>query len=265
MRKNIVNMYKIELEKVVKRRDISILFIFGAISFLLASSVLSPEYKDVTNQSALYWFCKQLFNWEVFMVSPMVFAYIGSKMLSTEIESKSISLYTVRIRDKKSIYIGKSLALITFVTLIFFVIFLINILAYYIIVVKNYSIASNTFLGENNIYLIITIIMLYFFSFILISQLALFLGTFFNQAKSISIIFVISLILNNTFKLPIIRYINPLYYIVRFSDEITSSTNKIGINFNDKIIFIILFSILCCLYTIIFNILAINKFERSEL
>lgn len=265
MTKDVFNAYKIELEKIIKRKDIFIIFIFLGISILIASSVLSPEYKDINNQSAIYWTCKQIFNSSIFMVSPMLSAYIGTKMLSSEITNESIILYTIRIKDRKCIYIGKSLALLTFVTIIFIMVILINLLIYYIIVVKNPLIASNTFWGENRIYIIITMIMLYFSSFVLSAEFTLFLGAFFNQTKSISIVFLVSLILNNTFKVPFIRLINPLYYVIRLSDEITSTTSSIEINFSHKIIFIILFSILSFAYICIFNIVGSDKFKRSEL
>ena len=265
MIKDVFNVYKIELEKIIKRKDIFILFIFLGISILIASSVLSPEYKDINNQSAIYWTCKQIFNSSIFMISPMLSAYIGTKMLSSEITNESIILYTIRIKDRKCIYIGKSLALLTFITIIFIMVILINLSTYYIIVVKNPLIASNTFWGENSIYIIITIIMLYISSFVLSAEFALFLGAFFNQTKSISIVFLVSLFLNNTFKVPFIRLINPLYYLIRFSDEITSSTGVIEINFSHKIILIALFSILFFIYICIFNIIGSNKFKRIEL
>lgn len=265
MKKNIFNIYILELEKIIKRKDSFLLLVFLGMNILIASSVLSPGYKDVANQSAIYWICKQIFNSNIFMVSPIIFAYIGTKTLSSEIENESILLYTIRIKDRRVMYICKSLALATFVTFMFIVVILINLLTYYLIVVRNPIIGSNTFLGENNIYIIITILMLYLYSFILTSQFSLFLGVFFSQEKTISSVFLLSLILNNTFKVPIIQDINPLYYIIRFSDEITSTTNRISININDKIIFIILFVILCFIYIFFFNVLAINKFKKREL
>lgn len=265
MKNNIWTVYKIELEKLIKRKDFLALLALIAVNLYFGITTLSSVYTGVSNQSAIYWLCTQIFNSSTLLINAMIFAFIGSKTLATEVESGSILLYTIRIKDRKSIYIGKSLALLTFVTLSFIFICLFNIIIYYIMVTNNANVASNSFLGNNTMYIVITIIMIYFSSFILVSQFALSLGSFLKSSQVIGITFIITLLCHNALKVPIIIYFNPWYYIKEFSKETIYVTEKVVINFSDKGLLVLHFSILCCVSLLLFNIFAINKLEKKEI
>lgn len=265
MRNNIWTVYKIELEKLIKRRDFVLLLALVAVNLYFGISTLSSIYDGVKNQSAIYWVFTQIFNSSTLLINSMIFAFIGSKTLATEMESGSILLYTIRIKDRKSIYIGKSLALLTFVTLVFIFICLFNIFIYYIIVSRSKGITCNLFFGNNTMYIIITMVMIYSSSFVLISQLSLFLGVFFKSSKVIGITFIVTLICHNTLTMPVVRYFSPWYYIKNFCNEILCVTEKVAINFNEKSELLLCFGILCCTCILLFNILAINKLEKREI
>lgn len=265
MNRSILNIYKIEMEKLIKRKDWISLVALIAIGMMFGVAVMSDGYVGMSNQSGLFWVCTQVFNSSILFITPMVFSFISANILANEIESKSILMYTNRFGNRKNMYIGKSVALISFATLTFIIICISNLIIYYVFVSNNPSIASGILIGENSIYLIIVTLMLYLASFILASQFSLFLSTIFKPTKVIGIVFLSTLILHNIYKVPVIRNLNPWYYIVRFSSDVISTTDNVVVNLNEKCELGILFLIVCFIYIIIFNILGVKKFKKLDL
>jgi len=122
-----INIFFIEIEKLIKRKEWIILLALGGISILFASAIFTDSYVGATNQSAIYWVCSQIFNSSALFISPMVCAFIAARTLAGEIENGSILLYTYRFRNKQGMYVGKNLALSCFVALVYLVVAIINL------------------------------------------------------------------------------------------------------------------------------------------
>ncbi|MBU3110229.1 hypothetical protein [Clostridium lacusfryxellense] len=262
---SVFTIYKIEIFKLIKRKDWLALLALVAISLLLGVAVLSKSYKGPINQSALFWTSSQIINSTSLFITPMIFAFIGSRILASEIEDGSILLYTIRFRNRMKIYLGKSLAIISFATIAFLMDFIINIAIYYVFVCQNPSIGTGKFLGINTLSLVIVTLALYVATFILIAQFSLFLGAFFKPAAVIGIIFATALVVMNTTKVPYFRNLNPMYYVVRINDVVLDKTSQIVVNYSEKLNLFFLLVLLSVIYIIIFNILAVKKLEKSDL
>ena len=111
MKISILHIIKIELLKFLKRNDILAVAVIVAIGFIYAIGMRNEMYEGVKNQNALFWITLQLVTTTVLFIGPVVTAFLGTQMLSGEIDNKSISLFTVRIRNRRNLFIGKSLAL----------------------------------------------------------------------------------------------------------------------------------------------------------
>lgn len=265
MKSSLSLICKTELIKLIKRKDLLSILALVAISILFGMAVLSDSYIGESNQSAVYWVYTQLLNSSILFVTPVIFGFIGSRSLAAEIENGSISLYTIRFRNRKKLYIGKSLAAISFATLFFIITCIINIIIYYALVCRNSNIASGLFWSSNTLHIIISIIALYLTSFILSVQFSLFLSAFFKPTPVIGIVFIVTLILHNTFKIPYIRKLNPWYYIVSINESLVSTSQSIGINYTERLNYLIILVCLSLGYIFLFNILAIKRFKDRDL
>lgn len=263
--KTLKTIYKIELIKLLKRKDWLSILAITAISILFGASILSKGYIGPREQSAILWVVSQIYNTCIFFITPMVFAYTATQMMSTEIENKSILLYTIRFRNKTLIYLGKSFAVISYATIVFIVTSIINLLIYYILATQNQTIISGEFIGKNSIILFVSIITFYFAAFIVPSQFALFVSAHMKTPATVGIIFLVELILHNTYKIPYLQNINPWYYVVRINNEIMDNPGVIVSNYTEKIHLLYLLVPLSIVYILIFNILGAKKLKRSEL
>lgn len=258
-------IWKVEIIKLMKRKDyLSVLAILG-IGILFAVSALSDSYVGPKEQNALFWTVTQILNASILFIAPIIMAFTGTRILSAELENGSISLLNYRIRNRKNMYIGKSLAVTGFGILIFFVAVASNIVFYYVFVCQNQQYAARHFTGENAQLLLYVLIATFFSSYLLVVQYGLFLGTYLKPTPTIGCVFFTVLVVHNTFKLPFIRYFNPWYYIIKLSNDVVNTTDKINtrdINMNSLLIIHIL---LCIGYGIVFNILGIRKLEKRDL
>ncbi|WP_066499212.1 ABC transporter permease [Abyssisolibacter fermentans] len=265
MNTSIFTIYKIEMIKLIKRKDWLSLLALVAIGLLFGAAVLSDGYTGVSNQSTLYWLCCQILNSNMLFITPMIFAFIGARILASEIENGSILLYTTRYRNRSKFYIAKSLATISFATITFLLACVINIMIYYIFVCQNPAIASGNYLGNNTLSLVIALLAFYFSSFILTVQFSLFLSAYLKPAPVIGIVFGVALVLHNTFKIPYLRNLNPWYYLVNLSDDVFSTTSQMAANYSEKLSMSFLLILLIVIYSVIFNILGVKKFKSSDL
>lgn len=265
MKTSFFTIYKIEVVKLIKRKDWLALMALVSISILFGAAAISNGYKGVSNQSALYWIYTQALNSSIFCFTPLVFAFVASRILASEIENGSILLYTNRYRNRGQLYLAKSLALASFTAITFLVMCLVNMAVYYILVVQNPAIASGRFFGENTTMLFLALFTLYFSSFILTSQLALFLSVFCKPAPVIGIMFMVVLVLHNTFKIPVLHNLNPWYYVVRIGNDISAITEKVAVNYSEVSNLLIYFALLAAICVIIFNLFGKRKFQKMDL
>jgi ABC-type transport system involved in multi-copper enzyme maturation permease subunit len=265
MKTSFFTIYKIEVIKLIKRKDWLALMALVGISILFGAAVISNGYKGISNQSALFWIYTQAFNSSALCFTPLVFAFVASRILASEIENGSILLYTNRYRNRGRLYLAKSLALTSFTAITFLAMCLVNMAVYYILVVQNPAIASGQFFGENTAMLFWGLFTLYLSSFILASQLSLFLSVFCKPTPIIGIMFVVVLVLHNTFKIPLLYNLNPWYYVVRIGNDIAATTKKVTVNYSEVSSLLIAFVLLTAICVILFNLLGKRKFQKMDL
>lgn len=260
-----LTIYKIELYKLFKRKDWLALLALVGIGILFAAALLSDGYKGTESQSALFWIVTQMYNSSVLMVTPIVFAFISSRTLASEIENGSILLYTSKYRSRGRLYMAKSCAVLTFSVLTFAAMASINLFTYYTIAVRNPVYASGRLLGENTALLVMLMTALYFSSFFLVSQFALFLSAFFQPTPVIGISFAVILVLHNTFKVPFFQKLNPWYYVAWIGNDTASTAQALNSNIPGMLAFLAAFLVLAFIYAILFNLIGIKKFEHMDL
>lgn len=265
MKISVLHIVKIELLKFIKRNDIFAVAVIVAIGFIYAIGMRNEVYDGVKNQNALFWITLQLLTTTVLFIGPVVTAFLGTQMLSSEIDNKSISLFTIRIRNRRNIYIAKSVAL-QIVTIVFFVFTILVMLGIYYGIANNGSIyVSGTIFGNNRYDLLCVLLLIYMYTFFFIPQFALCIGTRFKPVITIVISFVASLVCNHVLTYSFVKYINPMNYIYQLSNDVLETTEVINISNSDKISCVVIQFLLCTFYYFLFMIIGIKSFEGKEL
>lgn len=265
MKTRFSTIYKIELIKLVKRKDWLAMLALIGISILFGAAILSDSYIGEADQSALYWACSQVCNSSMLFVSPLVVCFVTTRILGSEIESGSILLYTCKYRDRSRLYGAKSLALITFTLMLFLVMFLANIIIYYSLITQNGEVASGQFFGHNSLLLVIGILAIYISSFLIASQLSLVLSVYLKPNTVIGIMFGLILVAHNTYKLPLIQKINPWSYVTYMFSDVIATTQVVDKDINNLSFTFLVFLLLTVIYLIIFNLVGIKKLCSKDL
>lgn len=265
MKISTLHIVKIELLKFLKRNDILAVAVIVAIGFIYAIGMRNEIYDGVANQNALFWITLQLVTTTILFIGPVVTAFLGTQMLSSEIDNKSISLFTVRIRNRRNIFIGKSLAL-QMITAVFFVFTLAVMLAIYYGIANNGSIYVSGKIFENNVEdLLCLLFLIYMYTFFFIPQFALCIGTKFKPIITIVISFIVSLICNHVLTYSFVKYINPMNYIYQLANDVLDTTETISISSTELFKCVLIQFLLCMLYYVIFVLVGTKSFEGKEL
>ncbi len=265
MKISTLHIVKIELLKFFKRNDILAVAVIVAIGFIYAIGMRNEIYDGVENQNALFWVTLQLVTTTVLFIGPVVTAFLGTQMLSSEIDNKSISLFTVRIRNRKNIFIGKSLAL-QIITVVFFLFTIIVMLAIYYGIANNGSVyVSGQLFGNNVSDLLCVLFLIYMYTFFFIPQFALCIGTRFKPIITIVISFVASLVCNHVLTYSFVKYINPMNYIYQLSNDVLETTEMLSISSAERVRCVVIQFLLCMFYYVVFMVYGIKSFEGKEL
>ena len=265
MKTSVWLIIKIELIKFFKRNDILAVMGIVAVGFIYALSMRGNAYIGVENQNALFWVTAELLTTTVLFICPVVMAFVGTQMLSTEIDNNSISLFNVRIRNREKMYYGKSIALMIICTLFFFISIGVLFTIYFFIADNNTIYVSGTFIGNNAWELICILFLIYMYSFFFIPQMSFCLGIKFKPLVTIVLTFCVTLFCNNVATYSVIRYFNPMQYVVRLADDVASTTEVVQISSNERIFCVLAQIVLCGVYFIIFNFCGVKAFKEKDL
>lgn len=257
-------LLSIELKKFIKRKDWISLIAIGAIGILFAGSSLSGTYVGPENQSALFWMVTQVFNSVALFIVPFVLAFMGTRILSAELEEKTLKPYIERIQDKKSIYLSKVFAFSIYSILVYIVVLIFQFLLYQIAVIKNPTFFSGKFLGENTWQLVIALVILWASSFYLPGIFAIMIGTKLKPTIVMGLTMGFVFILRNAYRLSILEWINPWTYIVKLVSPVSVDTNYYAVDsfyWQEFACFAGIF----ILYTFIQVLVGIKLFNRIKL
>lgn len=265
MKTSFFTIYKIELIKLIKRKDWLAFLALVGISILFSTAIFTEGYLGAPNQSTVFWMNTQAWNSSALFISPLVAAFFASRIFASEIENGSILLYTNKYRNRGRLYTAKSLALSTFVTVTFVAMCLVNTAIYYLLSTSKSIYISGQFFGENVGMLLMGIIAIYLMSFLLASQFALFLGAYCKPTLSLGIVFLFVLVLHFSYRIPILNQLNPWYYVVRISNDISSTTEKVFVDTSKMAELFLSFLFLIAIYLIIFQFAGRRKFQNMDL
>lgn len=258
-------MIRTELLKFFKRSDYIAVIGFVCIGLIFALNMRGDSYTGVQNQNALFWVTVQMLTTTTLFIGPVIMSFIGTQMLASEIDNKSILLFTVRIRNRKKMYVGKSLALLLIGMLFFLASTVILFIIYFLAGDADSVYISGKLAGNNVVDLLLVLFMNYLFAFLLIPQMALCLGAWMKPLVTVIMAFVVTLVCNNTGTLPVIKYFNPMYYIVRLANDVAATTDVVEISGSDRVFCVLTQLALICAYCLLFHFLGAQKLKERDL
>lgn len=265
MKTSILLIIKIEIIKFFKRYDIVSVLGIAAVGFIYALSMHGDSYVGVENQNALFWVTVQLLTTTVLFIGPVIMSFVGTQMLSSEIDNNSILLFNIRIRNREKIYYGKSIALVIISVIYFMISIGVLFIIYFLITDSNTLYVSGKLIGNNATELICILFMIYIYDFFFLPQFSLFLGVTFKPIITIVLTFCATLFCNNIATSTIIRYFNPMQYIVRLADEIASTTENVNVSNAERLFCVLSQLILCVAFFLLFNLFGAKKFNERDL
>lgn len=265
MRIPITNICLMELKKMIKRKDFLTLLGILGIGILFSVSIMTDGYTGAKQQSALYFIATQMLNSSILLIAPLILAYHGVQTMAQEIENGSLKLFERHIQNRKKLYISKSIALFIYCSIFFIVCVFIYFIIYFIIVCQSEVYASNTILGNNTWLLLCVLFTIYLSTFLLIPQIVLFLGTFAKQGFCIGIIFLLTLVAHNIYKIPIIKFVSPWHYIISLANDVLNTTAAVPISPSFMAANVIAQICLCGVGSLICIYFGMNILQKREL
>lgn len=121
------------------------------------------------------------------------------------------------------------------------------------------------FFGNNVPELFLILIMNYVFTFLFIPQLALFLGAWLKPLVTIIAVFGITLVCTNTGTLDGVKYFNPMYYMVRMSNDVVSTTEAVAVKASESVFCICMQLILCIMLCLLFALVGAKRMRERDL
>jgi len=258
-------LIKIELIKFFKRSDLLAVAGIAAVGLIYAFGMNGNTYTGTENQNALFWVMLQLLITTSLFIGPVIMSFVGTQMLSTEIENNSILLFNVRIRNREKLYFAKSIALVIICTL-FFLISVGVLFAIYFLIADNGSIyASGTLVGNNAVELLWILFLIYMYEFFFIPQISFCLGVKFKPLVTIVLTFCVTFFCNNVARDGVIKYFNPMMYMIRLADEVANTTEVVYVSGEEKLFCVLAEIILCGVYLMIFHLRGVKAFKEKDL
>lgn len=247
--------YKIEIIKLIKRKDTLMLWLMPLLSLLYAIGIATNStmvtYTIPQSIDALLFTSSMATLIHGIFIFYVIFAVITARTLSSEIEDKSILFYIPRIRNRNTIYNAKFFSLLTALTVSFLGFVLVTLIAYFTILVQRADIANGLWFSPGISLISIGWLLSVFLAFVFTMLLVLMLSTRFKTILSVCIFLFVYVALSFVVQLPYVKYFSPFYYIT-----------SIGQNNANDILLISLNIILCILYSIVFN--SIGKYTLSK-
>ncbi len=255
---------KIELMKFLRRRDIFAVFAIVAMTFIYAVGMRDESFKGTENQNALLWLVVQLLTSTVLFIGPVVCAFVGTQMLSSEIDNRSISLFTVRIRNRKKLYLAKSISLIIIST-IFFTFTIVVLMGVYTWIASSGSkFVSGTLTGNNVSSLLCMGLMVFLYTYFLIPQFTLFVGIKLKPLMAIVAAFALTVVCNHVLTYTFIKYINPMSYIYSLAYEVLETTDVVTLEPGFVLKTVVGQVFVSIMYFTLFTIKGMKDFARKE-
>ena len=253
-----LSTYKIELIKLVKRKDTLMLWLMPVLSFFYAAGAAANSsmitYNGTDSVDALS-FAGSMFEFiHGLFIFYIIFAVITARTLGNEIEDKSIQFYIPRLRNRNTIYDAKCLSLITVFLVSFAVFLIVTFTAYFTLVVQRTDIADGLLYSSGtaikNIGWFVSVTMAFVFSMLLV----LMLSVRFRSITAVCMFLFIFVVLSFAAQFPYVQYISPFYYI-----------SSIGTEGSDDMLLTSASAVLGVLCSVVFSSLGKYAFSKKDL
>ena len=256
------NLSNIELRKLVYRKDMWIMLTMLAIPALYSVGIFFNSSVIVfTGADKEYGmsFIVNMFNFvNAVYIYYFILSLVSVRSLGGEIENKSILLYTQRINNRPKMYFAKIYSLITAFFIICIAFLVVTLVMYYTFAIQREDLVTKQFIKVEELaglfLFFLCIVLIYIFTITFSVMLSVFFKT--NTAVIIfSIVLIGSMFLS---KFPVIQYLSITYYISKFAElDLTRTSEAVKL--------FIANASLVAVYSFIFSVIGIRKFERRDL
>ncbi len=255
-----INLIRIELFKIVKRKDfwlmLSMIFLPIMYAVGLSNNAESFSYEGTERVSALGYASEMM----VFVYMCFIYFIILSvcviRSLKGEIENKSILLYVQRVKNRKDIYSSKFIAYILLLLVITVLFIMTSIIFYKSLLVQRQDVASGLLLQSGELVSISCTIISIILCFIFTISVALFLSAWLKSFQAMGVFIFLWLGLMYVKEFTVVNYLAPIHYVELI---INTENNSVAIR---QSVYLML---LVCVVSLLCYELGYRKFVRSDL
>ncbi|GAS84947.1 unknown protein [Paenibacillus amylolyticus] len=256
------NICNIELRKLMYRKDMWIMLTMLAIPALYSIGIsLNSSVIVFTGEEKEYGmsFFVNMFSFvNAVYIYYFILSLVSVRSLGGEIENKSILLYTQRINNRPKMYFAKVSSLILAFFVICLAFLIVTLVMYYLFAVQREDLVTRQLLKSEELtglfLFFLCIVLVYIFTITFSVMLSVYFKT--NTAVIIFSIVLIAFMFVSEF--PTIQYLSITYYISRFGElDLTQTSEAVKLFLAN--------AALVAVYSTIFSVLGIRKFERRDL
>lgn len=254
---NFILVYKVELVKIIKRKDIILLIImsliplFYSIGFASGSDIVTyiGEPMDAISFAAsMTEMLHMVFLFYLFV------CFTSSRSLAGEIQDKTLLFYIPRVKSRTTFYTAKICSLMTTSVFMFLIYIIISILSYFAFLSKTDIANGLLFSAESILENVMSI-----FSFIYAITLSgMFIFTLSTKLKANACVVVYLLVfvgfIYGTQIVDVMKYFSPFHYITEFYVKGANIGALFALN-----------TLLFLVGTIVLNMIGIKTFNKKDL
>lgn len=259
---------KIELQKMLKNRETFLAFsmILIPLFYSIALSFRSPifQYLGHGNVDYFSFVHMTIAVSAIAMIFHAIFAFFAARFYGSEIENHSILLYVPRLRDRKKMFLAKSLSL-QILLLVSFVTFALICIPCYILLasarpdIANGNLVRSDLLAKQG-FVILSILL----SFSTTIAIIMFLCSYMKFIPAVGLFLGFRVICKLVENFAIIKYLSPFFYYVELSKTVPDSGISGSLELPEPILLLINI-LLVLIYETVFTILGTRKFCDSDL
>lgn len=258
---NLSRLVKLELFKLIRRKDVWSLFTMLLLPLMYATAIANHS-KVVRYVLKKLLSCTQ-FTASMYIYVSFLFLFFilmsicVSRTLSSEVHDKSMYLYLHRIKDRKLIYVSKNIALMILMLIVSAIFYLFTVLCFYFIMGGTGTTGEVFCYPDELIFDILQFLQVHLL-FVFVIQMSFLLGTYLPPLLTVGISTILIPIFAYLSSVPILKYVaidtymEPLYKVTR-----TNVALAIKLFLLELLVVLI--------YTIIFNWFGWKKFKQTDM
>ncbi len=215
--RNFLTAYKIELMKLMKRKDTLLLLLMPIMSLFYsigyASGVAEITYTGDATLDAFSFVATMTQMVHAVFIFYIFLAFIVARSLSSEIEDKSMLFYLPRLKSRVTIYYAKTLSLVTVVliSLVFFI--AVSLWSYYGFLITRADVANGLLFAVDEILSNLAAILCFAYILVFSITLLLALSTRLKLFLALSVYILVIIVFAYVWQFEAIQYLSPFYYI----------------------------------------------------